>query len=238
MLKLFKTITAVSAMALMTACGGGGGGGGGGANTTAPVASTSIFPIMTVYMNTLTSSSSNNYTISGSISGVAIKGSGTVTYGNLSAGTFEGVAAQQRTTTATGSVVANGISIPLNSSSINWVDSNYVPKGSSSGIEYVVVMGTPTIPTAARVNDTGTLYTAKRYTNSTKSVLLGTDTATYVLEADTATTALLTFILTENDNQGNITSTSTEQLRITPTGTYTSIKDTLLQGTTNITVTY
>jgi len=236
MLKLIKTLTAVSALALMTACGGGGGGGGGGA--AAPVASTDTFPLMTVYTNSLTTSSSNNFTISGTVSGVAVTGSGTVTFGNLSAGTFEGVAAQQRTTTATGSIVVNGTTVPLNSSSIDWVDSNYVPKGESGGTDYIVVTGTPTIPTAARVNDTGTLYTANRYSNSTKSVLRGTETVTYVLEADTATTALLKLIITEKDNSNTTTSTSSTQFRITPAGAFTRVKETLVEGTTNLTITY
>ena len=236
MINKFKLLTATALFSLLSACGGGGGGDSGGA--AAPVASTDSFPLMTAYTNSLTSSSSNNYTISGTVNAVAVTGSGTVTFGNLSAGTFEGVAAQQRTTTATGSVVANGVTIPLNSSSIRWVDSNYVPKGGSGGTDYIVVTGTPTIPTAARVNDTGTFYTANRYSNSTKSVLRGTQTVTYVLEADTATTALLKTITTEKDNSNKTTSTASAQLRITPTGTITRVKETLLEGTTNLTITY
>jgi hypothetical protein len=223
-------------LALITACGGGGGGGGGEA--AAPVASTDTFPLMTVYINTLTTSSSNNFTISGIVSGVAVTGSGTATFGNLSAGTFEGVAAQQRTTTATGSIVVNGTTLPLNSSSIFWVDSNYVPKGGSGGTDYIVVTGTPTIPTAARVNDTGTLYTANRYSDSTKSVLRGTETVTYVLEADTATTALLKTINIEKNNSNTTTSTSSAQYRITPAGAYKRVQETLVEGSTILTITY
>ena len=94
-----KLLTATAVLSFLSACGGGGGG------TAAPVASTETFPLMTVYRNTLTTSSSNTYTISGTTSGVALTGSGTVTYGNLSAGTFEGLSALQRTTTATGSIL-------------------------------------------------------------------------------------------------------------------------------------
>ena len=115
MINKIKFLTAAAVLSFLSACGGGGGG------TTAPVASTESFPLMTVYRNTLTTSSSNTYTISGTTSGVALTGSGTVTYGNLSAGTFEGLSALQRTTTATGSIVGNGQTIPLSTSSVTGI---------------------------------------------------------------------------------------------------------------------
>lgn len=233
MLKLIKTISAVSALALMTACGGGGGGGG----AAAPVASTDTFPLTTILANSL-QSSSNTFTVTGTSSGNAITGSGTATRGSLSAGTFEGAAAQQRTTTVTGNVTANGTTVALNSSSVSWVDSNNVPVGESGGTDYVVVTGVPTIPATVRVNDTGTLYTANRYSNNTKSVLRGTMTVTYVVEADTATTALLTLINTEKDNSNTTTSTNSAQIRITPAGTFTRIKETAVEGSTSLVINY
>jgi outer membrane lipopolysaccharide assembly protein LptE/RlpB len=233
MINKFKLFVVIAVTALLTACGGGGGGG-----VSVPVASTESFNLKTVWANTLTSSSSNNYTISGTVSGVAVSGSGTVTRGNLSAGTFEGLPAQQRTTTATGSVVVNGVTVALNTSSIDWVDSNYVPKGESGGEDYVVVTGTPTIPTTVRINDTGTLYTANRYFSSTKAVLRGTSRATYVVEADTSSTALVTLIIEEKNTSNVTTSTSSAQFRITTAGAFTRIKETLVEGTSTLIVTY
>lgn len=232
MLKMIKTLAAVGALSLMTACGGGGGGG-----AAAPVASTDTFPLTTILANSL-QSSSNTYTISGTSNGAAVTGSGTVTRGSVSAGTFEGVAAQQRTTTATGSFTVNGTSYALNNSATDWFDSNNVPVGESGGTDYVVVTGTPTIPATVRVNDTGTLYTANRYSNSSKSYLRGTVTVTYVVEADTATTALLTLISTEKDNFNTTTSTSSTQVRITPAGALTRIKETSVEGSTSLVITY
>ncbi len=232
MLKTIKTLAAVWAMALMTACGGGGGGG-----TATPVASTDTFPLTTILANSL-QSSSNTFTISGTSSGATIAGSGTITRGSLSAGAFEGVAAQQRTTTVTGSFTLNGTSYALNTSIVDWFDSNNIPVGESGGTDYVVVTGTPTVPATVRVNDTGTLYTANRYSNSTKSVLRGTETVTYVVEADTASTALLTLIVTEKDNSNTTTSTSSTQVRITPAGALTRLKETSLEGSTSLVITY
>lgn len=229
---MIKTLAAVGALSLMTACGGGGGGG-----AAAPVASTDTFPLTTILANSLLSSS-KTFTITGTSSGAAITGSGTATRGSLSAGTFEGVAAQQRTTTVTGSFTVNGSSFALNSSSVSWVDSNNVPVGESGGTDYVVVTGTPTIPATVRVNDTGTLYTANRYSDSTKSVLRGTMTVTYVVEPDSATTALLTLIRTEKDNSNATESTNSAQVRITPAGALTYIKETSLEGSTSLVITY
>lgn len=221
-MKLFKYALAAASVALITACGGGGGGG-----SAAPVASTASFPLFTAYTNTL-QATSNTFTISGTVNGVAITGSGTTTRGALSAGTFEGSSALQRTTTATGSFSGNGQTIPLNSSGVDWYSSNYAPLGNSGGTDYVVVTGTASIPATVKVNDTGTLYTAKRYSNSAKTSLRGTETATYVVEADTETTALVTMILTEKDNSNNLTSTSSQQFRITTTGNFTRIKESVV----------
>jgi hypothetical protein len=156
----------------------------------------------------------------------------------LSAGTFEGSAAQRRSTTATGSIVANGQTIPLNTSSVDWYNSNNSPLGSSGGEDYVVVVGSAVIPTTVRVNDTAAIYTANRYSDSLKTILRGTETVSYVVEADTATTALFTPILTERNTSNTVTSTSTQQVRITPAGTFTRIKETTVSGTTALTLTY
>ena len=71
---------------------------GGDGGMAAPVASTEAFPFATIHKNILTSSSSNNITISGTDGQGAITGSGTATFGNLSVGTFEGLPALQKTT--------------------------------------------------------------------------------------------------------------------------------------------
>lgn len=227
-----KHILATVGVALLTACGGGGSGG-----TPAPVASTSTFPLFTIHVNTL-QASSNTFSYSGTVDGTAITGSGNVTRGGLSSGTFENIAAQQRTTISTGSISGNGQTLPINTTSVSWFDSNYLPIGSSGGEDYVVVNRPAVIPATVRVNDTGILYTSNRYSTSSKTFLRGTDTVSYVVEADTATTALLTFIHTEKDNSNSVTSTVTRQMRITPTGSFTRTKDTLLSGSSTLTVTY
>jgi hypothetical protein len=232
MKNLIRKILTISTLFILAACGGGGGGGG----VITPVASTSSFPLFTIHVNTL-QPMSNAFSVSGTIEGIAVTGSGTATRGGLSAGTFEGAPQLQRTIAVTGSISANGQSAPLNSSAIDWYDSNYLPLGNTGGEDYVVVLGNAVIPTSVRVNDTGTVYTATRWSNSSKTFSRGTEVISYVVEADTASTALLTLILTEKDTNNTTLSISSQQFRIRPDGTFTRIKETIIDYSDNISFT-
>lgn len=241
MIDKFKLPFGIALLWLLTACGGGGGG------VSGPVASSDTFPINKVWANILTTQSTNNITVSGNITSddgkvSSVYGTGTNTFSSLSAGTFEGLPAQKQTSTTTVTLVGkDGVTVPINDKIYTWVDSNYTPKGQTSetsGDDYVVITSVLLIPTSAKINDTGLLYLANRYKDDTKAVLRGTRTASYVLEADTSSTALLTFIL-EDKNTSNVTlSKSTEQYRITPTGTFTRVKLSFVEGTTSLTVKY
>lgn len=218
----------------LSACGGGG---GGGSTSTAPVTSTETFQLRTAYVNYVTETRSLPFKVTGTSSGYSVSGSGTATQGALTSATFESKAAQQKTTTVTGSITANGTTSPLSSSSTDYVDSNYNPLG-EIGSEYSVVNSGISIPTTARVNDTGILYTSNRYTSSSKTTLLGTSTVSYVLEPDTAATALFKVISTEKDTLNKQTSVSTVTFRITAAGALTRISETYVEGTTTLTLTY
>lgn len=233
MINKLKLLTATAVLTLLSACGGGGGG------VSGPVASTESFSVTKMWANMLTTPSINNITVQGTInSGDPVTGSGTTSYSNLSAGTFEGKPLQKQTQTSVVSLVSKGQTIPVNDKIDTWVDSNYTPNGESGGDDYVVVTALGTLPSAARINDTGNLFTANRYASSTKAVLNGTRTATYLIEADTASTALVSLIIEEKNTSNVTTSKSTLQLRITPTGAFTRIKETYVSTTTSLTITY
>jgi len=226
MINKFKLSIATALLSLLTACGGGGGG------VSGPVASTASFPLDKVMANILTTPSTSNVTVSGNLSingakATAVNGSGPQTFSSLSAGTFEGMPAQKQTTTFIVNLVGKDVSLPLNEKTYSWVDSNGKPLGESSenpDDDYTVVTSVSPLPTAAKINDTGILWTANRYADSKKANLYGTMTATYVLEADTSSTALLTLIKEKKDTKNVTMSKDTLQLRITPTGTFTRVK--------------
>jgi hypothetical protein len=219
---------------MLAACGGGGGGG-----TPAPVVSVQTFDLKAAYVALFTTPSSNQFTISGTIEGVAVTGSGTATSGSVTSGTFEGLASLQRSQTISGRLTGGGETIPLTVTSTDWTDNNYAPRG-STGDEYEVVSGTPVIPTTARVNDTGMLFTAITYPDSRKQFRTGTADVSYVVEPDTATTALVKLVRTYRDTGSNITDISTASFRIDATNRFIRLNETLVSPAdhTNLIVTY
>lgn len=221
---------AASALSLLAACGGGGGSSG-------PVTSTDTFQLRTAYVNYLQDTRSLPFTLSGTSSGYSVTGSGTTTQGSVFSTTFEGQPAQAKTTTVTGSFTVNGQSSTLASSATTYVDSNFNPLG-FNGTSYTVVTSATPIPTTGRVGDTGTWYNATRYTSSSKTTRSGTETATFVMEPDTASTALLKIIQVQKDTSNVTTNTTTITFRLTTAGTLTRLSEAGGTNTTSLTATY
>ena len=222
---------AVSAMALLAACGGGGGG-------TAEVLPTTPvdYQLRTAYVNYVTSTGSSNFTVSGTYtsggSSFPITGSGTSTLGSLSATTFEGRPAQIKAGTVTGSISVNGTSQSLNGTQYSYVDSNYAPLG-NSGTEYIVVTSANQIPVTARVNDTNNFYNANRFTTSQKTTQLGTRSVSFVIEPYSGSNAYLTIISTDKNNSGTTTATNSAKFIMTPAGALTRVNETGVSNSTN-----
>lgn len=232
MLKKLKYAVAVAALSLLAACGGGGGG------SSEPVTSTETFQVRTAWTNYITNTATYTGTISGTYASYPVTGSMVVTQGGLGAGTFEGQSALSKSTTATGNIVINGTNVPSAVTATMFFDSNYVPLGNTGGADYEVVTGTVTIPTTARVGDTGNFYSINRYSSSSKTLLRGTTQVSYVLEPDTATTAIFKMIKVEKDTTNTTTSNSTISFQITPSGGITRKQETLAETGVAITVTY
>jgi hypothetical protein len=230
-MKYSKLILTVLFSSFLAACGGGGGGSTPAA--TAPVASASTFPIKTILAN-MSKAGSYPFTLSGFASGVALTGSGTITNGSQTAATFEGVPALQQTITITGTGFKNGVSIPLSGTGTGYSDSNYLPIG-YSGNEYIVYVNT-NLPSTLQVNDAGTIFNGTRYTSSSKTTSTGTETETYAVQPDTATTAILVLTSVQKNTGGVVTQSTTEKIRITTAGDVTrlSISLVLPNGDSNV----
>ena len=224
--------------AFLAGCGGGGGGG----NAWTPIASTEVFQLKAAWDNIARATGTRNFSVSGTYAGAALSGTGSVTLGALTGTVFEGIAAQQKTSTIRGTITltypGGSRTDPLAETASAYYDSNYLPLGSSSA-EYTVVTGGVTIPATARVGDSGTTYTENRYADATRARFLGTYTYTYRLEADTATTALVRIVGLEKDDTGASTgSTETLLYRITPAGMVTPISETLADSDGSTVLTY
>ena len=216
--RICRTATALSAsLVLLTACGGGGG--GGAPTPTGPVTSTLSFPLQTGYRTLTANGAANNFTIIGTCSG---SGSHTVA-GAKTATTFEGAAALSGASTWTLSFT-NCTPSSTAATSTTYYDSNYIPRGFSSvGINYGVYLTAPTIPSSIMVGNTGTIGTQTLYTNSTKTVGNGTSVVSYVVEPDTATTAIINLIDRSYNSSGTLTATEQDRYRIDSAGNWTPL---------------
>ena len=89
----------------------------------------------------------------------------------------------------------------------------------SIGANYGVYTTPFIIPMTVTVGGTGTLGTEFLYTNSSKSVSNGYVAQSYVVEADTATTAVVNLIARIYNAAGTLTVTEQDRYQITATGT-------------------
>jgi hypothetical protein len=230
--QIFTTVFATTTL-FLTACGGGGVGG----SSSGPATSTETFQLRAGWVNYITDTRSLPFKVTGSVSGTAVSGNGTRTQGSLSSAVFESQNELKKTDVVTGSISVGGQIFPLGITTTTYVDSNYTPLG-SSGAEYAVYSSGNAIPLTAKVNDTGIWYQSDRYTSPSKTSRLGTATASYVLEPDTASTALLKIVNVEKDTYGTTTFTQTLTFRITPTGGLTRLSDAGFDDNSTLTISY
>ena len=199
------------AAALLVGCGGGGGDG-----SSASTAATS-FPFQAGYRARIAGGSTDNFTVSGTCAGTA-----TFTNGAATASTFEGVAGFASPQTVT--VNLTNCTPATNAvSGTGYYDGSYSPLGSSiPGVEYTKFLtAPPSLPTSVKVGDTAIFATPTTYTDSTKSVATGQRILSYVVEADTANTAIVNLISKGYNASSQLLFTQQARYRIAADGTLT-----------------
>ena len=202
--------------AFLAACGGGS---EGTPAVQQPAASTASFPLQSGYKALVANGLSKSFTVSGSCSGSGNRSSSPAN----TAATFEGVAGFSATSTLTLSFT-NCTPASTALTSTGYFDSNYVPLGVNSvGVNYGVYLTPLVIPTSVLVGGTGVLGTQTLYTNSSKVTLNGRVDQSYVVEADTSTTAIVNLISKIYTAAGTLTATEQNRYRITSTGALTPI---------------
>lgn len=212
----------VTALALFTSAlliGCSGGGGGGAAAPAGPVTSTLSFPLQSAYKTLLANGLTKTFTVSGTCSGTGSKTSAPAT----TAATFEGVAGfsavQSFTLSYTNCTPASSAT-----TFTSYYDSNYVPLGFNSvGVNYGVWLTPPTIPPSVAVGGTAIVGTETLYTDSTKATGNGRIDQSYVIEADTSTTAIANLIAKIYNAAGTLTATEQDRFRIAATGALTPV---------------
>jgi len=200
--------------------------------------STATFQLRLAWIVYQNETGARSFEISGSLDTVSVAGSGTATFGQFVAATFESKPALAKTSVFTGTLTGGGQSVPYDRTSTRFIDSNYLPLGLSSSNAYVVVSGTPSVPLTAKVNDKGTLAASTVYTDSSKSVATGTSTTSYAVQADTSTTAILKIVETVRATDDTIVSTDTATFRMTPAGDLTRLTEEHQSATTSLKLTF
>jgi hypothetical protein len=204
-------------------CGGGGDGGG--------AASTATFPAQAAYSARVAAGSTDNFTVAGTCNGTA-----SMTNSPATAASFEGV---------TGFAVAQTITLSVTNctpatnaiSGTAYYDANYSPLGSSiPGVEYSKFLTPPPVlPASVKVGDTAVYSTQTTYTDSSKTVISGQHVLSYVIEADTANTAIANFITKTYNASSQLLSTQQSRYRITTSGAVTVVSIDVQYSTTSTT---
>jgi hypothetical protein len=219
--------TGVVSIALtLTACGGGGGGGG-APPPTGPVASTLSFPVQSA----LATESANGATYSLTANGTgAVAADGDCT-GNYTETTgpantpanFEGVAGFSSTTVMQMNFT-NCVPAAIAETVTNYFDSTYAPLGFQAlGGDYGVWAAPPVIPASVKVGDAAIVGTIDNYTDNTKTTANGRQDMSYVVEPDTANTAIINLVFKVYNAASQLLATEQDRYRITSTGALTLI---------------
>jgi hypothetical protein len=210
---------------LFSGCGGGGDSG----------ATTTSFPAQAGFRARIAAGSTDNFTLSGTCTGTA-----TITNGAPTDSTFEGVPGFAATQTATATVNLTNCTPETNViSGTSYYDRSYTPLGSSiPGVEYAKFQPgppLPLLPLAVKVGDTADYATLTTFTDSTKIIVTGQRVLSYVVEADTANTAVVNLVSKGYDMLHQPLFTQQSRYRIAADGTLTVLTIDVQYSTTSTT---
>lgn len=213
-------LLAASTIALMLTGCGGGGSSAAAAPPAGPVASTLSFNLFSGYQTQAANGWTKTFTISGTCTGtIGI----TKSPANV-ATTFEAQSALASTETITTSFSNCTPASSATTATDYYNSSNYYPLGFNSvGVNYGVYLTAPTIPSSVTVGSTAAVGTETLYTDSTKTVPNGRVDASYVIEADTATTAIANLIAKGYNSSNVLQFTEQDRYRMSSTGVLTPL---------------
>lgn len=217
--KLFKLAGAVLSASLLAGCGGGG---GDSSNPTA-VAATTPFNLQGGYQALVVSGANNAFMLSGDCTGAA-----TISTTPAVQATFEGVDGFASTQTSTIQFTGNCSTTSTTGRGTTYYDAAYTQIGLQTiPGEYDVCTTLPTLPpalpTSVMVGASGTIETLNTYADSTKASQTGTRVLSYVIEADTATTAIANLVTKAYNPSNQLLSVQQSRYRIAADGSFSIV---------------
>lgn len=179
------------------------------------VSASTSFALRNAYQARLTAGGTDNFTVSGTCSGTAALVA--TVPSNV---TFEGQAGLSVTETNT--LQLSTCSPPtLVLTDVTYFDSNYSPIGAEQpGIEFARFRAAATpLPATVKVGDTGAIVSLDTFLDATKTVLTGRRDISYLVEPDTATTALVNIINRSFNASGQLLLMQQSRYRMDAAGT-------------------
>jgi hypothetical protein len=222
----YLTAVVLIASATLQGCGGGGSDAG---TAVAPVTPVATFPLLAGYKARIAAGASDSYTVSGTCAGNAA-----ITSAAAASATFEGVTGYSVAQTAT---INFTNCTPASSAvtSTGYYDANYSPLGSTTpGVDYAKYVTAPAaLPLFVKVGDTAAFATFTVYSDSAKATVTGQRVLSYVIEADTTTTAVANLITKAYNASGQLLTTQQARYRIAADGSLTVISIDVQYSTTS-----
>lgn len=217
---------ALSFLLALPACGGGGGDSSSGTTPTPDPVTPPTLDLKAAWNNLLTTTSTNNFTISGGSNGFTLGGQGTVLFTNESPATvlvfnpqnpFLGPTVTltnliKFTTAKSGTVIQSGTSTAISETSELYTDTNGVYKviNDLNNNEQTLITSFTQLPTAVTAGSGGTFYNGTIY--SRLGYTCGTASSSFTVASESNTSLLVTFTNSVNTTQQVVGQCSTRTL--------------------------
>lgn len=236
----FDAIRALAALLAAASIAGCSGGGGGSLTSTSPavVASSATFPIDTAYANLVKNGFQATLALSGNAGAVPVSGSGSYSWAQASSSTFENQSVYDTLESLSFTLTAAGNSQSSSDTQHQYFDSRYAFAGElDSDGTYYVPASMSAWPSAAKVGDSGSRGSITLYSDSSKTTVTGYEQLSYRIEADTATTAILTVVTVDTDTNNAPQGSEEDRYRVTPAGDISYVSSTFVSSSSGISIT-
>lgn len=222
-MQLHYRVGALALIALLVACGGKGGDDAASPaaaiGPAAPVASTLDFPLRAAHASLVllgeptatlwAKGTAETASVNGMCSGTLVLNATPITFPRG----FEG-ALRQFSISSVQAVYSNCTPSSMNESIFVYYDDSYLPLGSTADGAYSVWPTPAAFPGSVTVGMSGAIGTEQFYTDSTQATPLGRVDYSYVVEPDTATSAIVNLIARRFDAANQLQTTVQQRRRI------------------------
>jgi len=224
----FRYMLLIAMLAGLSACGGGGDSG----SSTPPVATP--YPLSAAFQSYVQSAAVTNYAVSGGCTGTATN-SKTALYSLKGYGGVRGYRySNTLTLNFTNCTPASQVVVTSND-----FDASHRPTAVViSGVEYDTYPNLSfDFPVSAKVGDTAPVASINRYSDSTMTQLIGTESVSFVVEAyGTSTSTAIVNVISKNyDASNSLLSTQQSRFRIDTSGSFSPVSIDVQFSTTSTT---